>query len=50
VDRHEFLAAVAHLHHAHAAAVPVEHLLGGLPQHFLGSAAGPARIEDAHRE
>jgi hypothetical protein len=29
VDADELLAAVAHLHHAHARAVPVEHLLGG---------------------
>jgi hypothetical protein len=42
---------MAHLHHAHAAAVPVEHFFGGLPQHFLGERrwAG-GEIKDAHRE
>ena len=35
-DRDELLAAVAHLHHAHAAAVPVQHLGGGPSQHRLG--------------
>lgn len=51
VDRHELLAAMAHLHHAHTAAVPVEHFVGGLPQHFLGHRrrAG-GEIKDAHRE
>ena len=33
-DGHEVLATVAHLHHAHAAALPVEHLGGGLLQHL----------------
>ena len=41
-DRDEVLAAMAHLHHRHAAAVPVEHLLAGLLEHGLGSTAGPA--------
>ena len=34
VNRDEFFAAVAHLHHAHAAAVPVGHLGRCLLQHF----------------
>ena len=34
VNRDEFFAAVAHLHHAHATAVPVGHLCCGLLQHF----------------
>ena len=34
VNRDEFFAAVAHLHHAHATAVPGGHLGGGLLQHF----------------
>jgi hypothetical protein len=29
-DADELLAAMAHLHHRHAAAVPIEHLGGGL--------------------
>ena len=42
VDRHELLAAMAHLHHRHAAAVPVEHL-GGAAWRSTGSGrtAGP---------
>src|SRR5690606_19710973 len=35
-DLAEGLAAVAHLHHAHAGAVPVEHLARGGLKHFLG--------------
>ena len=35
------LAAVAHLHHALAAAVVVQHLGLGRPQHLLGQHAGP---------
>ncbi len=35
-DAHEFLAAMAHFHHRHAAAVPVDHLGLHLLQHFLG--------------
>lgn len=51
VDRHELLAAMAHLHHAHAAAVPVEHFVGSLPQHFFGQRRGAGgEIKDAHRE
>jgi hypothetical protein len=43
VDGDELLAAVAHLHHAHAAAVPVQHLGGGLAGGLLRAmAAGPA--------
>ena len=34
-DLHELLAAMAHLHHADATAVPVEHLGGRLAQHGL---------------
>ena len=40
---------MAHLHHRHAAAVPVEHLGGGRAQHGLGQHGGTgAEIEDAH--
>jgi hypothetical protein len=41
-DGTEFLAAMAHLHHAHAAALPVEHFGGGALQHRLrhGSRTG----------
>ena len=35
-DGHELLAPVAHLRHAHAAALPVQHLFLGLTQHGLG--------------
>ncbi|MFL9863970.1 hypothetical protein PQR67_07310 [Paraburkholderia fungorum] len=51
MDRHEFFAAVAHFHHAHATTVPIEHLVGCLTQHFFGhgSWAG-GEIKDAHRE
>jgi hypothetical protein len=35
VDRNEFGAAVAHLHHGHAAAMPVEHLGGRLLEDFF---------------
>src|SRR5690606_23404112 len=35
-DLHEVLAAVAHFHHGHTAAVPVQHFGGGLLQHRLG--------------
>ncbi len=34
-DGHELLSAVAHLRDAHAAAMPVQHLLPGLPQHLF---------------
>ncbi|WP_236060704.1 hypothetical protein [Paraburkholderia domus] len=51
MDRHEFFAAMAHFHHAHATALPIEHLVGCLTQHFFGhgSWAG-GEIKDAHRE
>ncbi|MFL9985709.1 hypothetical protein [Paraburkholderia sediminicola] len=51
MDRHEFFAAMAHFHHAHATALPIEHLLGRLTQHFFGhgSWAG-GEIKDAHCE
>ena len=42
LDGDVLLAAMAHLHHRHAAAVPVEHLLGGLPSTASGRTAGPA--------
>jgi hypothetical protein len=35
---HELLAAVAHLHHRSAAAVPVEQFVGGLLEHLFGKA------------
>ena len=35
-DRDELLAAMTHLHHGLAAAVPVVHLLGGLLEDLLG--------------
>jgi hypothetical protein len=43
--------AVAHFHHAHAAALPVEHFIGCLPQNFFwhGGGAG-GEIEHAHLE
>ncbi len=34
---------MAHLHHRHAGAVPVEHLVGGLPQHRLRDRRGTRR-------
>ncbi len=40
VDRDELGTAVTHLHDRHAAAVPVEHLGGGLFEHFLGQDGG----------
>src|SRR6185436_1913385 len=40
-DRHEFLAAMAHLHHAHAGAAPVEHFVAGARQDFLGQDRRP---------
>ncbi|MFM0032882.1 hypothetical protein PQR70_42545 [Paraburkholderia madseniana] len=51
MDRHEFFAAMAHFHHAHATALPIEHLFGCLTQHLFGhgSRAG-GEIKDAHRE
>ena len=47
-NANELLAAVAHFHHAHAAAVPVQHFGGCLAQHGFGqrSRAG-AEVEDA---
>ncbi|WP_236002424.1 hypothetical protein [Paraburkholderia elongata] len=51
MDRHEFFAAMAHFHHAHATALPIEHLVGCLTQHCFGHGrwAG-GEIKDAHRE
>jgi len=40
VDGQKLLAAVAHFHHAHAAAVPVQHLGSGLLQDFGGDGGG----------
>ena len=40
VDGQKLLAAMAHLHHAHAAAVPVQHLGGCLFQDFGGDGGG----------
>ncbi len=42
VDADELFAAVAHLHHAHAAAMPIEHFGSGLLQDFFrdGGRAG----------
>jgi hypothetical protein len=41
-DAHELLAAVAHFHDRSAAAVPIEHFVGGLLENLFGKAAGPA--------
>ena len=51
VDGDEFFAAVAHLHHRHARAVPVEHLFGGLAQHAFGQRgrAGAEVVDALHR-
>ncbi|WP_243856818.1 hypothetical protein [Paraburkholderia sp. BL6665CI2N2] len=51
MDRHELFPAMAHFHDAHAAALPIEHFVGGLTQHFFGHGrrAG-GEIKDAHRE
>ncbi len=46
LDRHELLAAMAHLHHRHAGAVPVEHFRGGLAQDGFGKGRRPrAEVE-----
>ncbi|WP_236720970.1 hypothetical protein [Paraburkholderia phytofirmans] len=51
MDRHEFFAAMAHFHHAHATALPIEHLVGCLTQHFFGHGSRASReIKNAHRE
>jgi hypothetical protein len=53
MDRNEFLAAMAHLHHRHAAAMPVKHLVSGLAQHGFGQGGrAGAEIEHSghHRE
>ena len=48
-DRNELGAAMAHLHHRHAAAVPVEHFCCGALQHFFREHRGSgAEIEDGH--
>src|SRR5690242_6054825 len=50
VDLDEFLAAMAHLHHRHAAAVPVGHLGGGRGQDRLRQHRRTgAEIEHSHR-
>src|SRR5437016_11190877 len=50
-DADEFLAAMAHLHHAHAAAVPVEHLVARAREHLGGKHCRPgAEIEDARHQ
>ena len=43
-DRHEFPAAMAHFHHAHAGAAPIEHFVAGAREHFLGQ-DGRSRAE-----
>ncbi|WP_230417529.1 hypothetical protein [Paraburkholderia polaris] len=51
MNRHEFFAAMAHFHHAHATALPIEHLVGCLTQHFFGHGCwAGGEIKDAHRE
>jgi hypothetical protein len=51
VDLHEFRPAMAHFHHAHAAAVPVEHFVGGLAEHlFRQGCRSGGEVEDAHRK
>ncbi|MDR8399850.1 MULTISPECIES: hypothetical protein [Paraburkholderia] len=51
MDRHELFPAMAHFHHAHAAALPIEHFVGGLTQNFFGHGRGAGgEIKDAHRE
>ncbi|WP_260854153.1 hypothetical protein [Paraburkholderia sp. BCC1886] len=50
MDRHELFTAMAHFHHAHAAALPIEHFAGGLTQHFFWHGRGArGEIKDAHR-
>ena len=51
VNRDEFLAPVAHLHHAHTTAVPVEHFSSGLFKDFgrNGSRAGGEVVGAVHR-
>ena len=43
VDADELFAAMAHLHHAHARAAPVEHFIGSLVQDFFGDCGGASR-------
>ncbi|WP_244220984.1 hypothetical protein [Paraburkholderia aromaticivorans] len=51
MDRHELFAAMAHFHHAHATASPIEHFVGGLTQNLFGHGRGTGgEIEDTHRE
>src|SRR4029077_10657539 len=50
-DADEFAPAMAHLHHRHAAAVPVEHLVAGAGKDFRGQHRGArAEIEDARHQ
>src|SRR6185436_18434421 len=47
-DAHELLAAMAHLHHRHAGAAPVGHLVAGASEDLRGEHRGPrAEIENA---
>ena len=49
VDTDKFLAAVAHLHHRHATALPVEHFCRSRLQYFFGQHRGSgAEIEYTH--
>ena len=52
VDLAELFATVAHLHHPHAAAVPVQHLGGGLGEHGFGHGgrAGRKVVRASHVE
>ncbi len=43
VDADELFAAVAHLHHAHARAAPVEHFGSSLLQDFFRNGGGACR-------
>jgi hypothetical protein len=48
-DAHEFLAAVAHFHHRHTTAVPVDHFGLHLLQHILGQhGRAGAEVIDRH--
>src|SRR3954471_4028158 len=50
-DADELLAAMTHLHHRHAAAVPVEHLVAGAGKDFRGQhRRARAEIEDARHQ
>src|SRR5438105_2327189 len=50
-DADELASAMAHLHHRHAAAVPVEHLVAGTGKHFRGQhRRARAEIENARHQ